>query len=130
MKLLDRVMRLWLYFRTGYATYISYPAGVGQMIIIFYALFISTLPSLSPVFPNIMGFGVFCVLLGVPACMVVGWMHYKKLPAYSQEQEVYAESNPYMVNASAVYAALVLIAEREGVGDAPEIRRLRELCHD
>ena len=27
-------------------------------------------------------------------------MHYKKIPAYTQEQEVYAESNPYMVNVS------------------------------
>jgi hypothetical protein len=87
--------RLWYYFRIGYSTYLSFLLGFVSTLVTVYYLAIKNMPSLLDVFPHFVPFAIIATLAGIPLAVSIGWAHLKRIPAYSSEQDIAAEANPY-----------------------------------
>ena len=89
------VARLWFYFRMGYATYLTFLLGFISTLITVYYLAIKNIPYLLDVFPHFVPFAVLATIIGLPFSIGVGWVHYKRSPAFSSEVDIQVEANPY-----------------------------------
>ena len=87
--------RSWYYFRTGYSQYFAFILGLGNMLTLTYYLAISNSPTLNTLFPSFTTYVIVTVIIGIPILSFVGFLHMKKSPAFTSEQEVSAEANPY-----------------------------------
>jgi len=88
--------RAWFYFRQGWATYFAFIFAAINTMVVTYYLLIEKLPVLKEIFPS---FGLYLgtlVILGIPLLILVGYAHYKRTPAFSEEIEVSYLSNPYL----------------------------------
>lgn len=97
-KLLTRrfLFRTWLYFRTGYGTYVSFALGFISFVTTVYYLAINNLPFLKIIFSSFIRFVVFFAVVAPPVCILVGWLHIKRSRAYSSEINISTEANPYI----------------------------------
>lgn len=87
--------RSWYYFRTGYATYLTFiVASVNTMVTVYY-LAIRNIPDLEFFFPSFSIWSVFIIGVVTPLAIFLGWVHLKRSPAYRSELEVSIEANPY-----------------------------------
>jgi len=64
------------------------------MITVYY-LAIKNIPSLQDLFPRFVPFAGLATVIGVPLSVGIGWVHLKRSPAYSSEQDISVEANPY-----------------------------------
>ena len=87
--------RSWFYFRIGYATYLTFLLGLVSTLVTVYYLAIKNIPSLLAIFPKFVPFSILAVAIGVPFSVALGYVHYKRSPAYSSEMDVQVEANPY-----------------------------------
>lgn len=87
--------RAWFYFRMGYSTYLTFLVGYISTLITVYYLAIKNSPQLLDVFPHFAPFAVLCTVVGIPFSVGLGWMHYKRTPAFTSEQDIQFEANPY-----------------------------------
>jgi hypothetical protein len=87
--------RTWFYFRIGYATYLTFVLGFVSTLITVYYLAIKSVPDLLNLFPRFVPFAIICTVIGVPVSVGVGWIHYKRGPAYTSEVDIQVEANPY-----------------------------------
>jgi hypothetical protein len=96
MKQLSQILfRQWYYFRLGYSTYLSLPVSLFGYITVIYTLLISRLDFLQALFPHFTYFiAVTLAILGVSSS-VLGWIHMKRSQAFSSEQHIFQEENPY-----------------------------------
>lgn len=90
-------LRVFFYFRTGYATYLSYPVALLSYSTAIYYLAITNIATLKSVFPQ---FHIFLIFASIGVFLfggIIGWMHFKKLlvSLYKAELDVQTESNPY-----------------------------------
>ena len=60
-----------------------------------YFLAIENYPLLKEVFPTFVHYVIILVAIGVPALITVGYLHYKRSPAYRSEAGIMQETNPY-----------------------------------
>jgi hypothetical protein len=95
MGALGFVARLWFYFRMGYATYLTFLLGFISTLVTVYYLAIKNIPYLLDVFPHFVPFAFLAVAIGLPLSIAVGWVHYKRSPAFSSEIDIQVEANPY-----------------------------------
>jgi hypothetical protein len=79
----------------GYSTYLTFLLGYISTLITVYYLAIKSVPSLLNIFPRFVPFAEVATVIGVPLSVGIGWMHLKRTPAYSSEQDIAVESNPY-----------------------------------
>ena len=89
------IFRLWFYFRTGYATYLTFLLGYVSTLVTVYYLAIKNIPDLLDIFPHFVPFAVLATVIGVPMSIAIGWVHLKRSPAWSSELDVSVEANPY-----------------------------------
>ena len=89
------VGRAWFYFRMGYSTYLTFLVGYISTLITVYYLAIKDSPGLLAVFPHFAPFAMLCTIIGIPMSVGLGWMHYKRTPAFTSEQDIQFEANPY-----------------------------------
>ena len=87
--------RVWYYFRIGYGTYLTFLLGFVSTLITVYYLAIKSIPPLLDLFPRFVPFAVLATVIGVPLSVGIGWVHLKRSPAYSSEQDISVEANPY-----------------------------------
>jgi len=87
--------RLWYYFRIGYSTYLTFALGYISTLVTIYYLAIKNLPTLLDLFPHFVPFAILATVIGGPASVAIGWLHFKRTPAYSSEQDISVEANPY-----------------------------------
>src|SRR5919198_4074587 len=87
--------RAWYYFRTGYATYLSFILSAVNVMVTVYYLAIDRVPDIKAVFPNFGSWAIFVTIIGVPLAVSIGWLHMKRSPAYRSEIDVSVEANPY-----------------------------------
>jgi hypothetical protein len=87
--------RAWYYFRTGYSQYFAFLLALGNMYTLTYYLAIEPSPSLQSIFPNFYTYAVVFTVIGFPLLALVGYSHMKRSRAYSSEQDITVESNPY-----------------------------------
>jgi hypothetical protein len=87
--------RLWLYFRQGWTTYFAFVFAAINTLTVTYFLAIENYPFLIQIFPNFMLYVLTVASIGLPLLVVVGYVHFKKSPAYRSEADVAIESNPH-----------------------------------
>ena len=87
--------RAWFYFRQGYGLYFAFLfAGINTLTLTYF-LAIENYPLLKDVFPSFVHYVIILVGIGVPVLVTVGYLHYKRSPAYRSESGIMQETNPY-----------------------------------
>lgn len=104
---LQRILRLWTYFRRGHSTYLVFFISFANFIVIQYRLLVEHVPALKLVFANILAFATAFFLAYVPLAILVGWLDYRRL-AVPVESALAAKYSPW---ARDLAKALILIAE-------------------
>jgi hypothetical protein len=87
--------RLWLYFRQGWTTYFAFVFAAINTLTVTYFLAIDNYPFLTQVFPSFILYVLTVASIGLPLLVVVGYVHFKKSPAYRSEADIGIESNPH-----------------------------------
>ena len=87
--------RAWFYFRQGYGLYFAFLLAGINTLTLTYFLAIENYPLLNAVFPSFTHYVVILVGIGVPVLITVGYLHYKRSPAYRSEAGIMQETNPY-----------------------------------
>ena len=87
--------RAWFYFRQGYGLYFAFILAGINTLTLTYFLAIENYPVLKEVFPTFVHYVIILVAIGVPALITVGYLHYKRSPAYRSEAGIMQETNPY-----------------------------------
>ena len=87
--------RGWFYFRTGWATYFAFVVAAVNALTVTFFLAIEEYPSLNVIFPTFFHYVVIVVGIGVPALVIVGYVHYKKSKSYRAEQDILVEASPH-----------------------------------
>lgn len=87
--------RLWYYFRTGWSTYFALISGGVNTLTVTYYLAIDKIPSLSVVFPNFLNYVLIVSSIGIPTLVLVGYLHFKRIGAFTAESRVNYEGNPF-----------------------------------
>ena len=88
--------RFWYYFRQGWATYFAFIFSALNTLVVTYYLAIEKVPSLVEVFPTFTHYVAIAVVIGIPLLTSIGYLHFKKVPAYSSEVDIGIERNPYV----------------------------------
>lgn len=90
------IFRMWFYFRQGWATYFAFIFAAINTSVVTYYLAIEQVPSLKEIFPSFLTYLLIMALIGVPLLGMIGYFHYKRIPAYGAEVSIGTESNPYI----------------------------------
>jgi len=69
-------------------------AAINTLVITYY-LAIEKVPILVQILPSFLHYLLIAFLLGVSILISIGYLHYKKIPAYSTEVDIATESHPY-----------------------------------
>jgi hypothetical protein len=87
--------RSWYYFRMGWSTYFAFLFAAVNTLVVTYYLAIEKFPPLLAIFPTFIHYVGIAVSIGMPFLVIIGYIHYKKVPAFSAETDVIQESHPY-----------------------------------
>jgi len=87
--------RGWFYLRQGWAVYFAFIFTAINTLTVTYYLAIERVPSLNTIFPSFLSYVVIMGAIALPILISVGYVHFKKIPAYKSEAEIAVESNPY-----------------------------------
>ena len=88
--------RGWYYFRMGWSTYFAFIFAAINTLTVTYFLAIENYPVLKEIFPSFESYIIIITVIGVPILMLIGFLHFKRTPAYRSEAAVQFESNPYI----------------------------------
>jgi len=88
--------RAWYYFRNGWSLYFAFIFAAINTLVVTYYLAIDKIPFLLDFFPSFGHYVAVTVLLGVPILVIIGFVHFKRSPAYRSEATIGFEVNPYM----------------------------------
>ena len=91
----NTAFRSWYYFRMGWSTYFAFVFAAVNTLTVTYFLAIDNYPILKEVFPT---FAIYIIILagiGIPLLTLIGYIHFKRTPAYRSETAINYESNPY-----------------------------------
>ena len=88
--------RSWFYFRNGWSLYFAFILAAINTLTVTYYLAIDKIPFLLDLFPSFAHYVAVAVFCGVPLLVVVGYVHYKRSPAYRSEANIGVEVNPFM----------------------------------
>ena len=87
--------RAWFYFRQGYGLYFAFLfAGINTLTLTYF-LAIENYPLLKDMFPSFAHYVIILVGIAVPVLVTVGYLHFKRTPAYRSETGIMQETNPY-----------------------------------
>ena len=101
--------RAWFYFRTGWAVYFAFMFAAVNTLVVTYYLAIDNIDFLQEIFPTFGHYVIAVILIGIPALVVAGYIHFKKSPGFKSEADIAIESNPHarrnLLNTEAILAA-------------------------
>jgi hypothetical protein len=104
--------RAWFYFRTGWAVYFAFMFAAVNTLVVTYYLAIDNISFLQQVFPTFGHYVISVILIGIPALIGAGYIHFKKSPGFKSEADIAIESNPHarrnLLNGEAIIAAYLL----------------------
>ncbi|HDJ97475.1 MAG TPA: hypothetical protein ENG54_03320 [Thermofilum sp.] len=106
----DRLLRYWVYFRRGHATYLAFLISFANFIAIQYRLVIENVPALASLFPRLAYFLVAFAAIYLPICIVIGWWDYKK-GGVPVEKTVSTLANPW--NRDITLALILLMQDKK-----------------
>ena len=87
--------RSWFYFRQGWSVYFAFIFAAINTLVVTYFLAIENYPILLEIFPTFIVYITIVVTIGIPLLITVGYLHYKRTPAFRAEASVMVESNPF-----------------------------------
>ncbi len=87
--------RAWFYFRQGWSTYFAFILAALNTMVTTYYLAIKRVPTLIGIFPSFFNYLFLLSIIGVPLLIFIGYIHFKRIPAYSSETDITAETNPF-----------------------------------
>tara|TARA_B110000116_G_C16655888_1_gene499506 strand:+ start:201 stop:686 length:486 start_codon:yes stop_codon:yes gene_type:complete len=87
--------RTWYYFRLGWTTYFAFIFAAINTLTVTYYLAIENYPLLSQIFPTFVQYVSTIAIIGIPILVLIGYVHYKRSPAYRSEADITIESNPH-----------------------------------
>jgi hypothetical protein len=87
--------RAWYYFRIGWSTYFAFVLAAINTLVVTYYLAIEKAPFLKQIFPSFTSYIATLAAIGIPILVLIGYLHYKKSPAYSSEADISMEAYPY-----------------------------------
>ena len=87
--------RAWFYFRQGWSAYFTFILAAANTAVTTYYLAIKQAPNLLIIFPTFASYMTVIAVIGIPLLIIIGYVHYKKSPAYATEADISVESNPY-----------------------------------
>jgi len=87
--------RVWYYFRIGYGTYLTFVLGAANTLIVVWYLAIREAPAVENIFGHFIPFAIVATVIGIPLGVIIGWVHLKRSPAFSSEQDISVEANPW-----------------------------------
>lgn len=88
--------RAWFYFRNGWSLYFAFIFAAINTLTVTYYLAIDKIPILLNLFPTFSYYIVAVVGIGIPILVAIGYIHYKRSPAYKSEASIGFEVNPYI----------------------------------
>ena len=88
--------RAWYYFRNGWSTYFAFVFAAVNTLVVTYYLAIDKIPFLLDFFPSFGHYVAAAVFIGIPVLIVIGYLHFKRSPAYRSEATIGFEVNPYI----------------------------------
>lgn len=88
--------RAWFYFRNGWSLYFAFIFAAINTLTVTYYLAIDKIPVLLNIFPTFFYYVGAVVLFGIPILVGMGYVHYKRSPAYKSEASIGFEVNPYI----------------------------------
>jgi len=95
MRIEELASRSWYYFRIGYNTYLVFLLGYSSTLVTVYYLAIRNIPELQSLFQRFWLFAVLATVIGVPASVMIGWVHMKRSSLMKAEMDIAVEANPY-----------------------------------
>lgn len=87
--------RFWYYFRQGWTTYFAFIFAAINTLTVTYYLAIENYPVLSQIFPTFLLYVFTVTIIGIPLLVIIGYVHFKRSPAYRSEADVGIEANPH-----------------------------------
>ncbi len=88
-------LRVFFYFRLGYAVYLALLVGVINVLTSTYFLAIDRAPFIKAIFPTFELYILTAVAIGLPVIIFSGWFHYKKAGTYSAELSIAQQNHVY-----------------------------------
>ncbi len=85
--------RGWFYFRNGWSMYFAFIFAAINTLTVTYYLAIDKIPLLLNLFPTFTHYVGAAILIGIPFLILVGYVHYKRSPAYKSESTIGLEVN-------------------------------------
>ena len=89
------IFRCWVYFRTGWSMYFAFIFAAINTLTVTYYLAIDEIPSLMILFPTFSHYVGSAILIGAPILVTIGYIHFKRSPAYKSEAGITIEVNPF-----------------------------------
>jgi hypothetical protein len=90
------LFRAWFYFRNGWSLYFAFIFAAINTLTVTYYLAIDKVPFLLNLFPSFAHYISGAVLIGVPILVTIGFIHFKKSPAYRSDSTIGFETNPFI----------------------------------
>ncbi len=87
--------RSWFYFRQGWSVYFAFIFAAVNTLVVTYFLAIDNYPILKEIFPTFIVYITIVVTIGIPLLITVGYLHFKRSPAFRAEANIMLESNPF-----------------------------------
>ena len=87
--------RSWFYFRQGWSVYFAFIFAAINTLVVTYFLAIENYPILKEIFPTFIVYITIVVTIGIPLLITVGYLHFKRSPAFRAEAKIMLESNPF-----------------------------------
>ena len=88
--------RSWFYFRQGWSVYFAFIFAAINTLVVTYFLAIENYPILLEIFPTFIVYITIVVTIGIPLLITVGYLHFKRSPAFRAEAKIMLESNPFV----------------------------------
>ena len=86
----------WFYFRQGWSIYFAFIFAAINTLVVTYFLAIENYPILLEIFPTFTMYVTILVTIGIPLLITVGYLHFKRSPAFRAEAKIMLESNPFV----------------------------------
>jgi len=88
--------KLLYYFRQGWSLYFAFIFAAVNTLTVTYFLAIDNYPVLKSIFPSFEIYILLTVSIGLPLLTALGYIHYRRSPAYSSETGIMIRANPYI----------------------------------
>jgi len=90
------MFRAWYYFRNGWSLYFAFIFAAINTLTVTYYLAIDKVPFLLNLFPSFVNYVLIISGIGIPILVLIGYVHFKRSPAYKSEATIGFEVNPYV----------------------------------